>query len=130
MAGLIKVFGIISIFIIFIALIFNMNTREMMVDELFEGTRTTQLNTISDSLNLGDLIVNNNLSISQENAIIIWMENFKENRNLNLTHIVDIIGIHEDPPAIAVHVKGYSSLNMTEDTLELDYINLIMIDEK
>ena len=107
----------------------NFNTRITLEDDIFESTRSTQLSTLEENLNLGDLFVNRKYTISQEDTINCWIKQFKENKDTKLNYIVDILSVHEDPPALAVRVRGYSNLSMTEEKLEIDYTNVILLDE-
>lgn len=129
MAGIIKIYGVIFVGIVVIAGMLNFNTRITLEDDIFESTRSTQLSTLEENLNLGDLFVNRKYTISQEDTINCWIKQFKENKDTKLNYIVDILSVHEDPPALAVRVRGYSNLSMTEEKLEIDYTNVILLDE-
>lgn len=130
MAGIIKIYGVIFVGIVVIAGMLNFNTRITLEDDIFESTRSTQLSTLEENLNLGDLFVNRKYTISQEDTINCWIKQFKENKDTKLNYIVDILSVHEDPPALAVRVRGYSNLSMTEEKLEIDYTNVILLDER
>lgn len=130
MGGVIKIYGIIIIGSVILFLLMNFNQRIFLEDDIFESTRTTQLSVIQDNLNLGELFVNGDYSISSEETMRSWMKKFEENKNDKYHYVIDFIGIHEAPPAIAIRVRGYSSLNMMEDELELDYTNLVLIEER
>ncbi|MEF9968608.1 MAG: DUF5411 family protein, partial [Longicatena sp.] len=111
-------------------LLVNFNNRIFLEDDIFESTRSTQISVIQDSLNLGELFVDHNYSIHTQEAMSNWIKQFDENRNNKLHYVIDFVGIHETPPAIAVRVRGYSSLNLSDESLELDYTNLVLIEER
>ncbi|MEG0238560.1 DUF5411 family protein [Anaerorhabdus sp.] len=130
MGGVIKIYGIVIFGCIGLFLLLNLNTRIFLEDDIFETTRTTQLSAIQDNLNLGDLFVNGKYSIQATQTMENWIQKFNENKNNKFYYKLDFIGIHETPPAIAIRVRGYSSLNMSEDDLELDYTNVVLIEER
>lgn len=130
MGGIVKIYGIIIISLIGIFLMMNFYTRVFVEDDIFESSRTTQLSTLKENLNLGDLFANNKYSIDEQRTIDSWIEKFESNKDSNLKYIVDILDIHESPPAIAVRIRGYSDLLMSEKNLEIDYTNVIMLDER
>lgn len=130
MSGVVKIYGVVVCALVVIFLMMNVNTRIFVEEDLFESSRTTQLSTIKESLNLGELFANGNYEIDKTEAIKHWVENFKNNRDSKLNVVVDVIDIHENPPAIAVRLKGYADLMMMEKDLELDYTNIVLLDEK
>lgn len=130
MSGVVKIYGVVVCALVAIFLMINVNTRIFVEEDLFESSRTTQLSTIKESLNLGELFANGNYEIDKTEAIKHWVENFKNNRDSKLNVVVDVIDIHENPPAIAVRLKGYADLMMMEKDLELDYTNIVLLDEK
>lgn len=130
MSGVVKIYGVVVCALVAIFLMINVNTRIFVEEDLFESSRTTQLSTIKESLNLGELFANGNYEIDKTEAIKHWVENFKNNRDSKLNIVVDVIDIHENPPAIAVRLKGYADLMMMEKDLELDYTNIVLLDEK
>lgn len=130
MSGVVKIYGVVVCALVVIFLMMNVNTRIFVEEDLFESSRTAQLLTIKESLNLGELFANGNYEIDKTEAIKHWVENFKNNRDSKLNVVVDVIDIHENPPAIAVRLKGYADLMMMEKDLELDYTNIVLLDEK
>ncbi len=130
MGGIVKIYGIIFICLIGIFLMINMNTRIFIEDDIFESSRTTQLSTLNENLYLGELFANGEYRIEIEDTIDSWIKNFKINKDTKLTYVVDIIDIHESPPAIAVRIRGYSDLLLSEDALEIDYTNVVMLTER
>lgn len=130
MSGVVKIYGVVVCALVAIFLMINVNTRIFVEEDLFESSRTTQLSTIKESLNLGELFANGNYEIDKTEAIKHWVENFKNNRDSKLNVVVDVIDIHENPPAIAVRLKGYADLMMMEKDLELDYTNIVLLDAK
>lgn len=130
MAGIIKIYGIVFSGIVVIALMLNFNKRITLEDDIFESTRLTQLSTIEENLNLGDLFVNHKYTITEEEIVSCWIDQFKENKDTKLKYLVDILSVHENPPAIAVRVRGYSNLSMSDETLEIDYTNVVLLDER
>jgi hypothetical protein len=130
MAGVIKTFGIITFSLIVMFLIMNFNYQIMMEDDIRETTKTTQLTTIEDNINLGDLFVNNVLSINTERAENQWYEYFEKNSDTNYYYKVEIISVHQEPPGIAVRIRGYTDINMSEDQLKIDYGSVVIADDK
>lgn len=130
MAGIIKIYGIVFSGIVAIALMLNFNKRITLEDDIFESTRLTQLSTIEENLNLGDLFVNHKYTITEEEIVSCWIDQFKENKDTKLKYLVDILSVHENPPAIAVRVRGYSNLSMSDEALEIDYTNVVLLDER
>lgn len=130
MSGVVKIYGIVLVSIIVIFLMMNMNARIFIEEDLFESSRTTQLSTINDSLQLGELFVNGKYVINKEETIQHWVENFRKNKVSKLNIVVDVVDVHESPPAIAVRLRGFADLLMNEENLELDYANLVILDER
>lgn len=129
MSGAIAFYGLLIFFVLVSFSGADYNKKIMMDDDVHNATRTTQLSTLQDSINIGDLIVNHNLSMDKEKAIDLWFDNFNKNKDLNLTYEIEVVGVHEEPPAIAVRVKGYSSYLMLETECIVDYFNLIIVDD-
>ena len=129
MSGAIKTYGIIIMFLFMACIILNYQYGSMLVDNVYNNTRTIQQTAMADSVNIGDFMVNGNLSINAEKAVEGWIENFKETRDINLTYDIDILGVLNDPPAVLVRVRGYSDMHMTSAEIDVDYTNLIVIDE-
>lgn len=130
MSGVIKTFGIIVFSLIVIFLIMNFNYQIFMDEDIRETTRTTQLTTLQDCINLGDLFVNDKISINSERVSAQWNEYFRKNSDTKFYYDIDIISIHEDPPGIAVRIKGYSTLNMSKEQLVIEYDNVVIADDK
>jgi hypothetical protein len=130
MAGIIKTFGVIVFSLIVIFLIMNFNSQIFMDEDIRETTRTTQLTTLQDCINLGDLFVNDKISINSEMVVAQWSDYFQKNSDTKYYYDVDIISIHEEPPGIAVRIKGYSTLNMSKEQLVIEYDNVVIADNK
>lgn len=129
MSSAVKYYGLVILFVILIFVSIDYNKKIVIDENTNISTRTTQMSTINESINLGELIVNQKLTINEEKAIELWIENFKKNNDLNLKYKIEIIGIKEDPPAIAVRVRGYSEYTMLEIDCTVDYFNLIIVDD-
>ncbi|MEF9920037.1 MAG: DUF5411 family protein [Erysipelotrichaceae bacterium] len=129
MSGAIAFYGLL-IFVVLITFTgVDFNKKIMMDEDVHSATRTTQLSTLQESINIGDLIVNNKLSMDSQRAIDLWLENFELNKDMRLTYDIEFIDTHEEPPAIAVRVRGYSSYLMLETECVVDYFNLIIVDD-
>lgn len=110
-------------------IILNYNLATVSEDNIYEATRHTQQVVISDSVNIGDYIVNERLSIDHEIAIKKWVETFQENNDLNVVLVIDVIDVLDNPPAIAVKIRGYTHVAMLEKDLILQYENVILIEK-
>ena len=128
MQGSIKVYGLIIIGFVIIIFTLLFNEKTIGQDELFNAIRTTQLSTIKDSLNIGDLIVNKKLSINKEKTSKLWYQKFKSNISTNIKHDINIVDISTSPPAIAVRVTGNHQDQQQELTFDLS--NVVLIDIK
>ena len=129
MSGVIKTYGIIIIFILMMFIVLNYQYGSILVDNIYNNTRTIQQTAMADSVNIGEFIVNKKLTIDEQRVIDGWIENFKETRDINLTYDIDILGVLNEPPAILVRVRGYSDLHMSTSKIDVDYTNLIIIEE-
>ncbi len=130
MSGLIKSFGVLIVGILCAFLMMNTNRRLVLEDEIFENTRMTQLTAMQESIQLGELFVNESICIDEDRAKKKWIEVFKNNLSNNLIYKVEFLKINEEPAAIAVKVKGFSSMSMSEKELELEFMNILICDEK
>lgn len=129
MSGAVIYYGLILISLICIFLGVDYHAKISADDDVFNSTRTTQISTLSDSINIGDLRVNNKLSIDQNVALEKWISYFEQNSDMNLHYIIEIIDIHEDPGAIVVSVKGYRDYMLINQQLTVDYTNIIILDD-
>ena len=129
MSGAIKIYGIAFLAIVVIFLALDYQKKIIINDDLRQAVKITQSSVIADSLNYGDLRVNRNYSIDTETAIDNWIESFDENRDLNLSYVLEVVDLHENPPAIAVRVKAYDHRNLSEDSLMYEYSNVVIIDK-
>lgn len=129
MSSAVKFYGLVIFFVILIFVSVDYNKKIMIDENTNLSTRTTQMSTIHEAINLGDLIVNQKLTMDEEKAMELWVENFKKNNDLNLNYKIEIIGIKEDPPAIAVRIRGFTEYTMLETDCTVDYFNLIVVDD-
>lgn len=129
MSGAVAFYGLLVFFILVAFSGADFNKKIMMDHDVHDATRTTQLTTLQDSVNIGDLIVNHKLSIDINRAMRLWLEQFEQNKDMNLTYDIEIVSIHEEPPGIAVRVRGYSSYLMLETECVVDYFNVIIVDD-
>lgn len=130
MSGVVKIYGILIVCVVVIFLMVNVNARVFVEEDLFEGSRTTQLSVLKESLQLGELFANGKYSIDTNDAIRRWSDHYKLNKDTKLTVVLDVLDIHESPPAIAIRLKGYADLLMSEENIELDYTNIVILDKK
>lgn len=86
-------------------LFLDYDKKVIIQDELFETVRTTQLSAIADSLNKGDLFVHDKLSIQQERAKEIWLQQYSKNQSVLFDATIQFVDIHQTPPGIAVSVQ-------------------------
>lgn len=129
MSGAVLYYGFIIISLICILLGVDYHAKISADDDVHNSTRTTQISSLSDAINVGDLRVNKNLSIDQAIALEKWISYFKQNSDMNLHYIIEIIDIHEDPGAIAVRVKGYKNYMLIDQQLTVHYTNIIILDD-
>lgn len=61
------------------------------------------------------MFANGEYRIEQKTRLIHGLKILKLIKTIKLTYVVDIIDIHESPPAIAVRIRGYSDLLLSED---------------
>ena len=129
MAGVIKIYGIAFITLIVIFFSFEYQKKIMITNDLEESVKTTQSSVIMDSLNLGDLRVNNQFTINKQKTIENWIERFNLNRDLNLNYVIEVVDLSENPPAIAINVKAYTERNLSKESLSFKYSNIVVIDK-
>lgn len=129
MSGAVLYYSFIIISLICLLLGVDYHIKISADDDVHNSTRTTQISALSDSINLGELRVNKNLSINQAVALEKWYVYFIQNSDMNLHYIIEIIDIHENPGAIAVRVRGYKDYMLIEQPLTVDYINIITLDD-
>ena len=97
-------------------------TQLISKDELFNAIRTTQLSTIKESINIGDLIVNNKISLNDSKANTLWNSNFKSNVSTNNSFNIDFLKINSNYPYIAVNVISHTK------NLKENYSNVVIVD--
>lgn len=129
MSGAVIYYGLILISLICIFLGVDYHAKISADDDVFNSTRTTQISTLSDSINIGDLRVNKSLSIDQNKALEKWISYFEQNSDVNLHYIIEIVDIHENPGAIVVRVKGYKNYTLIDQQLTVDYTSVIILDD-
>ena len=129
MSGSIKVYALIIIGIFMLFLSINASKSIMITRDVFDCVRQTQINTIYENINVGDLIVNDKLSINTSNIDESFLNNFMENSDLNVLYKIKIVGVNEDPGAIAVSVDSTTSKSLSEDDILLHYENIAIIEE-
>ncbi|MCH1942440.1 DUF5411 family protein [Holdemania massiliensis] len=130
MSGAIAYYGLVLLSLILIFTAIDFNNKITADDDVHSTTRTTQISSITEAVNLGDLFSSGKLSIDQSQALDLWLSNFQENKDINLKYQIDILGVSEEPPGIAVRVRGYSTYLMLDTDLIVDYTNIIIIDDK
>ena len=129
MSGAIAYYALVLLALLLIFVSIDFQVKISADEDVHSNVRTTQMSSIVDSVNMGDLFITGKLSINQEIALELWMENFEKNKDTNLDYRIDILGVSEEPPGIAVRVRGYSSYIMLETDLIVDYTNIIIIDD-
>ena len=122
MSGSIKMYGIMIYSAIIISFTLLFYTQLISKDELFNAIRTTQLSTIKESINIGDLIVNNKISLNDSKANTLWNSNFKSNVSTNNSFNIDFLKINSNYPYIAVNVTSHSN------NLKENYSNVVIVD--
>lgn len=122
MSGSIKMYGIMFISTIVISFTLLFYTQLISKDELFNAIRTTQLSTIKESINIGDLIVNDNISINKTKAESLWNSNFNSNISTSNNFNIDLLNINSNYPYIAVNV-----ISSNDDLIE-NYSNVVIVD--
>jgi hypothetical protein len=128
MSGVIKIYGIAFMALIIILFSIEYQKKIIISNDLEESVKTTQSSVIVDSLNMGELRVNNQYSIDREITINNWIERFNVNRDLNLNYVIEVVDLNENPPAIAINVKAYTKRNLSKDSLMFKYSNIVIID--
>ena len=122
MSGSVKMYGIMIYSAIIISFTLLFYTQLISKDELFNAIRTTQLSTIKESINIGDLIVNNKISLNDSKANTLWNSNFKSNVSTNNSFNIDFLKINSNYPYIAVNVTSHSN------NLKENYSNVVIVD--
>ena len=124
MKGGIKIYGLLVLFVSVISIILIYSIVFIGKDEIFNSVRHTQYNTIEEAINIGDLIVNNNISIDEDRTKDLWIKNFNDNITTSVKHDIDFVSINESPAAIAVNVKG----EYLKENTNFNYSNVIILD--
>lgn len=122
MSGSVKMYGIMIYSAIIISFTLLFYTQLISKDELFNAIRTTQLSTIKESINIGDLIVNNKISLNDSKANTLWNSNFKSNVSTNNSFNIDFLKINSNYPYIAVNVISHTK------NLKENYSNVVIVD--
>ena len=122
MSGSVKMYGIMIYSSIIISFTLLFYTQLISKDELFNAIRTTQLSTIKESINIGDLIVNNKISLNDSKANTLWNSNFKSNVSTNNSFNIDFLKINSNYPYIAVNVISHTK------NLKENYSNVVIVD--
>jgi hypothetical protein len=128
MSGVIKIYGIAFMALLIIFFSIEYQKKIIICNDLEESVKTTQSSVIVDSLNMGELRVNNQYSIDRQITINNWIERFNVNRDLNLNYVIEVVDLNENPPAIAINVKAYAKRNLSEESLMFKYSNIVIID--
>ncbi len=128
MAGSVKIYAliIIGLFMLYISL--NLNKSIIMNSDVFDCVRQTQISTLEDNLNIGDIIVNQTFSMDTKDIKKNYRENFEYNSDLNLNYQIKIVDVNSEPAAIAVSVKSYSDKLMSDQKLINQYENVVIIE--
>ena len=128
MAGSIKIYAliIIGLFMLYISL--NLNKSIIMNSDVFDCVRQTQITTLEDNLNIGDIIVNQNFSMDTKDINENYKDNFEYNSDLNIKYQIKIVDVNSEPAAIAVNVKSYSDKLMSDQKLVNKYENVVIIE--
>lgn len=126
MKGATNIYGILILFVTVVILFLLYDYTIIGKDEVFEAVRTTQLSTIEEAVNIGDLIVNNKLSLNEDVVVSKWTTYFKGNSNTQIDYDINFIDISKTPPGIATNVKG--EINAYNEKIEFEYSNVVIIE--
>lgn len=122
MVGSIKMYGIIIFSSIIITFSMLFYTQLISKDELFNAVRTTQLSTIKESINIGDLIVNDKISLNDNIVESLWKSNFNANISTKNNFSINKLDINSVYPYIAVNITTYN------EKINEDYSNVVIVD--
>ena len=129
MSSGIKIYGILVFFVVLVIAIMDFQRTNINDDDIFNATRNTQLSIIEESIEWGELIVNNQLSIDQEYAAIRWRELIKNNISSKIDYQIDFLHTVNAPPLIAVKLS-YISDNQIVDSVSDTYSNVVVLERR
>ena len=129
MSSGIKIYGILVFFVVLVIAIMDFQRTNINDDDIFNATRNTQLSIIEESIEWGELIVNNQLSIDQEYAAIRWRELIKDNISSKIDYQIDFLHTVNAPPLIAVKLS-YISDNQIVDSVSDTYSNVVVLERR
>ena len=126
MQGVIKMVGVCIIFSLLLVGVFDIQKHSISKIELFNKVRTTQLSIMEDSINIGDLIVENSVTLNEEYAKGKWFSYFNESRNIESSLMLNRILTNESLPAIAVKVNSVDNYQILKDLKQHDFSSVII----
>ncbi len=129
-SGAVAFFSIIIFFVCLVLGGLDYSNELLLDDNIFEATRTTQLTTLQDCINIGDYIVNNECTLDEETTKEIWRENFEFNNDLNAPYTINFIEVNSFPAAIAAEISFENELKSIDEISTTKYFSLILVDDK
>lgn len=128
MNGVIKMTGFCIIISLFILLFLDIQSLTMGKEDLFNNTRLTQWSLIESSINIGDLIVNQEVSINETYVQATWVTHFNQQKHTN--HEIQLLTLktNELLGAIAVKIKTNYQLNLLQEIKESTFSSVILVE--
>lgn len=129
MSGAITYFAFVLISCLLIFTGVDYSNSVIVSNNIYDAVRSTQSTTLHDSIQIGNLIVNDELTISKDKVESLWLENFDKNNTTNYVYDIEIKDINQQPAGIAVNVKVYEDYSMLDTDLQYEYQNIIIVDD-
>ena len=129
MSGAITYFAFVLISCLLIFTGVDYSNSVIVSNNIYDTVRSTQSTTLHDSIQIGNLIVNDELTISKDKVESLWLENFDKNNTTNYVYDIEIKDINQQPAGIAVNVKVYEDYSMLDTDLQYEYQNIIIVDD-
>ena len=122
MDGPLKIYGLIIFSILILIMSLFVNNMIITKDEMFNVTRTNQIQIVKEAINIGDLIVNNKLSINESYIEQNWFKHFENNIDTKNNYEIELLNVSSYPPLVAIKIKPKNS-NVES------YSNVIILEE-
>lgn len=128
MLGVIKVYGLIIISILIIALAINFNCTITAEDNLHQTIKQSDIVLIQDSINYGELFINDHLTIDEEYLKQNYLSIVQANRNPLLPMEVVIKSYSLSPPSITLHGQLKQSLLLSNLIVNEQYEFTVLLE--
>lgn len=128
MQGAIKASGLMLVVALIVMVLMDVQAVTIGKLELFSNVRLTQRSIMESSLNVGDLIVNNELSMNEVYVNQTWFSHFERLRNSSVSYQLGQLHTLNMPPAIGVFIKSHIRTKLLKGDFEDVFSSVILVE--